>query len=157
MFNRFYCKYILAGLVVSVSVVQGCAVSSLKEVSENDRDLSGEFEGRWIGRVTSTASRQPIGRGFLACSDGTGRTYSFIVSDGNISTSTASSFVDSDGNFRIVAPSNIRYSVQGGSKVTGDNNLILRGSLKSKVGFEKHTSSALNGNGCSSKLELVKL
>ena len=48
-------------------LLQGCASTVLRPVSEKNKDTTGTYDGRWIGTVTSTSRQQRYGDTIFTC------------------------------------------------------------------------------------------
>jgi len=94
---------------VSACILQACIPAGVRPVSEQNKDTTGSYDGRWIAVARSTASTQHVGRWRMNCSDQKDNRYGPInVSNGEVAatlgTNTGKGFIDADGVFRLEIP-----------------------------------------------------
>ncbi len=157
--NRYKAIVVSTGILFTF-VLQGCASTVLKQVSESNRDETGQYDGNWKGTIKSTASKQSLGGNWtLTCGDRAGTNLGIIsVVDGvatigkrNISTA----FVNQSGKFRFEIPIEEVAAASGTSDATisnGKMTILMYGSLESGTGKYTLGIAQFGNNGCSSKV-----
>jgi len=151
---------VLAGVLVG-----GCAGA----VKETDRDTSGAYDGRWVGRVEAGVPSNVVsGNWKKNCTSGEWG-FGFQVADGVIrlplegvsSDELPSGYVNAAGEFRLVVPRGSREvsSRESGSVGTSSLRWIFDGRLEEAESAVKFTvgDSKYGGAGCWWRLDLERL
>ena len=154
-----------ASLIISACILQGCFPAGFRPVSEENKDTSGSFDGRWIAVGQSTASTQRVENWTLRCADRKDISYGPInVSDGeataNLGRFKGEGFVDSSGNFRIEVPIEAEAKESGTSNSTiqdGAVTMIFTGSLAKQTGFLTFGIAQFGNSGCDTSVAYNKI
>ena len=147
-------------------LLQGCASTVMKQVSESDRDTSGIYNGKWRGTALSTASKQYGPENWeLSCNDMAGKNVGRLsvengVAQIHIFGGVHHAFVNDEGRFRFEVPMKevAAASTRSDSSLSrGAMTFILYGSLEEQRGTMTFGIAEFANNGCSSRVGLKKL
>jgi len=136
-------------LVITVCALYGCANSISRPVTESQKDTQGTYDGLWVADVLSTAGNS-------------GRSYDIKVKDGKASMTRGgkevSSYVNSDGQFRLEAPfGQVRSTGSSGFRINNNNiTVIMTGSLSESKGIMTIGYEEFDNRGCNSKVSFKR-
>ena len=152
-----------AGAVLLCLLVNGCAGTVARAVSESDRDTSGTYDGWWNVKSVETVSPQTFGNWRSNCSDPK-IDFKFEVSDGMASWVNnkilRKAFVDKDGRFRMTVPAGgrIGQSVSSTRMLNSDVAFVFEGNLGEEPAIGRYTQQVVQlGDGCKSSLVYSKV
>ncbi len=157
--NRYKGIALSTGLLVSLAL-QGCASTVLRQVSESDKDQTGQYDGNWKGTIKSTASTQSLGGNWtMSCADRAGTSLGTFSVNGGVATIGESqlitAFVNQSGKFRFEIPIAEVAAASGTSDATisnGKMTILLYGSLENGTGKYTQGIAEFANNGCTSKV-----
>ena len=164
--NRNFTSRSLLPALFTALLMQGCASTVMKQVSESDKDTAGIYNGQWQGTALSTASKQYGPDNWeLNCNDMAGKNVGRLsvengVAQINIFGGVQQAFVNDEGRFRFEVPMKEVAAASTGSDSSlsrGAMTFILYGSLEKQRGTMTFGIAEFSNNGCSSKVGLKKL
>lgn len=152
-------------VVAMTLLLQGCASTVVKQVSQSDRNTAGSFDGTWQAQVVKTAGIQyGPGNWQFSCKDMRGRSLGkFTVNQGIAqmgNNNGAIAYVNNAGKFRFEIPMSEVAAAAGTSDSTisnGKMTYIIYGSLKNQKGTMTFGIAQFSNNGCSSKVQFSKI
>ena len=151
--------------IASVFILQACAPAGFRPVSEQKKDTTGSFDGRWVAVAGSTASTQQVGNWRMICTNQQDKRYGPItVSNGEVSatlgTNSGKGFIDATGVFRVEVPTDATARETGtsdGSIGNGAITVILNGSLADQAGFLTFGIAEFANAGCATSVTYNKV
>lgn len=161
-FIFFVSRFVTLSSFIFLSV--GC-VGLVKPVSEDDRDTSGSYDGRWLATHTFTAETQIVQNWRMTCNEPSEK-FGLVVSDGVLwidgREPKVETYISSKGEFRLEMPtsSKIRES-EGTSRGIGNGKItmILLGDFSGAEpkGVFTMGIAQLGNAGCTSKYSFAKI
>lgn len=151
-------------MLIVLAIAAGCANMVRKQVTEADRDKSGQYDSSWEVWVQDAPLKQHIDQWVFTCKD-MKRELGMIVRNGTasmrINGQTHESYVDKEGKFRLEIPlsSKTREKTGSSSSVTaGDNTLVIQGILAGAKpsGFYTAGVAQFGNNGCTARVMFVR-
>lgn len=144
-------------------LLQSCASINPTSVADEDRDSSGQFDGRWNLIEQQLRSTQPVTGELFTCNFREQKTYLYVsdgigrLSKGN---SKGTGNIGKDGRFRIVIPTERFFTSSTGIKEEGQRiSYIYQGKLAlsgTSKGLFTIGKKALNNNGCSTRIVIER-
>ena len=147
-------------MVVSAGLLQAC-VGGVGTVALGDKDSTGRFDGVWQINVSQGPSVQHAAEWRLDCSN-MEHSFSVLVQNGTMRVwmngpdeEPATTYIASDGRFRLAAPTGPKSSSTSSSPMLSnpENTMILNGTLNpsSGKGWYVWGVKAFGNHGCSSR------
>ncbi len=148
-------------MLVSSGWLVGCAGINPTPVADEDRDLTGKYDGQWYLVERPLNSLQSVAGQRFRCKFDSNRTILY-VNDGEgrlgRGTNRGVGNIAKDGRFRIVIPTDLFFRSSVGSSEEGQRiSYIFQGELsleRSSKGLFTIGKKALNNNGCSTRLTI---
>lgn len=154
----------LAGMIFFVVLfVSGCSsVGAVRQVSEQNKDPGFTYDGTYSVVVNHRGGRQQFGNGWSVDCGPRNFTSTFNVKESEVSwrvgdKTTATSYVDKEGKFRLQAPLDWKFGVTGGTASTDKMEIVLQGVVSEDEmrGKLTYAIAQFNGRGCSYPLQIT--
>ncbi len=155
-------QFIVVALSFACVFFVGCASTVSSPVTDENKDTSNVFEGRWVANVQRTAGTQLMpGNWRMSC-----YTKPYIrrltVANGRIALTdqrpVAFTYVNSEGQFRFEVPLTEKATESAISDLkilAGERTLILYGNLNTGKGRITYGVAQFGNNGCTAKIEFT--
>jgi len=147
-----------------LTILSACSSNIVRTVDESSRDLSGKYNGSWIGKAIITNSTQRYGDWVLRCKDPESK-FVLNVEDGRVTLghheNAPVTYIDNKGRFKFTIKTNKSMQASIGSEASLDNGNI-KIVLDGKLGEQDPNGMYVLGvaqfgyNGCMSKVSYVK-
>jgi len=158
--------HIKALLLLSSSVLIGCAGTVREPVLESNKDPSFQYDGVYLASVNHAGGIQYIENWEFNCSPQEFE-FQFAVNESVVDMGTneagvqQTGFVDKDGRFRVPIPTDNSIRASGRSDSTINNGqvtIILQGELKgdNPFGYYVQGVKQFNNKGCSYRMNFSK-
>ncbi len=144
-------------------LITACAGKVTRPVSESDRDTSGQYDGWWGVKSTRTLSPQTFGTWRSNCTDPKlDFPFEVVAGEAKITSNNVehSAFVDKDGRFRMIFPSDERVgaSVSSTRDLNSEMQFVIEGILSEEPPVGRYIRELVQlGDGCKSNLAYTKL
>jgi len=147
------------GVAFVILSVTGCAGMVAKEVSDEQRDTTGKFDGMWAGKIDDGGGIQYVGSQGMRCHP-LKRTIRMRIVGGTLVvysgmlTPNKTVNVDADGKFRLEVPTNHKYSGGSFNVQKPEITYVLQGELSGDWGDGLFVAGMqqLNNQGCSHRV-----
>lgn len=161
--ERIVSRLSLLIICLSIFLLQACATSVLKPVSEADKDPTGAFDGLWKVKIKKAAAvQQGPGNWRFNCggkADETSVSVNDSVLEMQYRGQFYNTFVNDTGQFRLEVPMSELAKASGTSDssiVAADMTLIVMGSFEEQSGSLTWGVAEFGNGGCTSYLDLEK-
>lgn len=142
-------------------LLTGCAGIVSKPVSDADRDVTGQYDGRYVMNIKAFKGRQQVGRAYFNCNMRAGKvnvTVADSVAKIRIGGNDFTANVDADGKFRFEVPTDRSYSNSrtGEKSVAAKITYVYFGTFESDKMKGQFVIGKLseNNNGCATGLNI---